>query len=396
MKKKVLAVLLATVCAFSFTACGNGNGEGGGNTEEKQEEEKEKKEEEPVDTASFAKTDSGLLTQETIEAIAGVELTGETISVGTMAMPLGLPVYIAQEKGLFEEAGLDVKTDIFAAGTVINEAMAADQFDIAVSGWASAFALATGEYTYVGDGCMSYYGQKIFGRPDGAYADDTSSGIEGVLGSADTIKDCVVLAPSNTSSHFLTLQYVQSIGLNPDDIEFTNMQYADAYSAFITGNGDLIATTNPYNQQLEDEGYIEICDLNDILDCMIADAVYCQNEMMDGSRDADILAFMDCYYVAAKMLVDDPDLWYEAGMKWYAENGYTYSEDDMNQEIDSRTFNTYDTLCTEEHEFGYGMVVLTEFYNSVDSIEDEGVENTKNCIDDSFVRKLMDAHAQIE
>ena len=93
-------------------------------------------------------------------------MTGETLAIGTMAMPLGLPVYVAESMGLFDSVGLDVQMDIFASGTPINEAMAADQFDMAVSGWASVYALATGEFTYIGDGCMSYYGQKIYGRPD--------------------------------------------------------------------------------------------------------------------------------------------------------------------------------------------------------------------------------------
>ncbi|WP_180951195.1 ABC transporter substrate-binding protein [Marasmitruncus massiliensis] len=394
--RRLIASVLAIAFALSITAC-SGQSESVASTpvSASQSEVASQSVAASLPADQYKLTEKGTLTPETIEALAGTKLTGKTISVGTMAMPLGLPVYIAKEKGLFEKAGLDVSIDIFASGTPINEAMAAKQFDIAVSGWASAFALATGEYTYIGDGCMSYYGQKIFGRPDAAYASDTSSGIDGVLGSAETIKNAVVLAPSNTSSHFLTLQYVKALGLETSDIEFTNMQYADAYSAFITGNGDLIATTNPYNQQLTDAGYVEVCDLNNILDCMIADAVYCQNDMMDKSRAADILAFMDCYYVAADMLVKDPDsLWYKAGMEWYAENGYTYTDEDMLQEIDSRTFNTYDTLCTPEHQFGYGMVVLTEFYNSVDSIEDEGVENTKNCIDPSFVITLMDAHKQ--
>ena len=342
---------------------------------------------------TYELTDKGTLSRETIEAIAGTEMTGETLTIGTMAMPLGLPVYVAESMGLFDSVGLDVQMDIFASGTPINEAMAADQFDMAVSGWASVYALATGEFTYIGDGCMSYYGQKIYGRPDGAYANDTSSGIENVLGSADTIRGVSVLAPSNTSSHFLTLQYVQALGLTPSDIEFVNMQYPDAYSAFITGNGDLIATTNPYNQQLADGGYVEVCDLTDIVPTMIADAIYCQNRLIeDGTRNADILAFLDCFYVASQMLVDDPDLWYESGMKWYSENGYTYTDSDMTQEIDSRTFNTFETLCTPEHEFGFGMEILAEFYNGVGSIEDEGVELLKACINDSFVRALQEAH----
>lgn len=63
--------------------------------------------------------------------------SGEKLIVGTMANALGLPVHWAQEKGYFEDAGLDVELEIFATGAPINEAMAAGELDVAVSGMAS-------------------------------------------------------------------------------------------------------------------------------------------------------------------------------------------------------------------------------------------------------------------
>ena len=45
--------------------------------------------------------------------------SGEKLIVGTMANALGLPVHWAQEKGYFEDAGLDVDLEIFATGAPI-------------------------------------------------------------------------------------------------------------------------------------------------------------------------------------------------------------------------------------------------------------------------------------
>ena len=58
----------------------------------------------------------------------------EPLRVGIMPSAVGAPVQYAQENGYFEEEGLTVETVIFQSGAPINEAIAAEQIDIAVSG----------------------------------------------------------------------------------------------------------------------------------------------------------------------------------------------------------------------------------------------------------------------
>lgn len=77
--------------------------------------------------------------------------TRDVLKVGTMALTMGVPVLYAQEQGYFEEAGLNVSIELFATGAPINEAIAAKQIDVAVSGFASVYSLANANCTWLAD-----------------------------------------------------------------------------------------------------------------------------------------------------------------------------------------------------------------------------------------------------
>ena len=91
--------------------------------------------------------------------------SGEKLVIGTLANWVGLPAWYAYAEGYYEEVGLDVEIVNFGSqGTLVNEAMAADECDIAVSGMASVYALSTGMYKYIGDGCLTISGETLYGR----------------------------------------------------------------------------------------------------------------------------------------------------------------------------------------------------------------------------------------
>ena len=66
--------------------------------------------------------------------------------------------------------------------------MARTQCDIAVSGMASVYALSTGMYKYIGDGCLTISGETLYGRPDDAIY-KAGADANGVYGSSDVLKD---------------------------------------------------------------------------------------------------------------------------------------------------------------------------------------------------------------
>lgn len=311
--------------------------------------------------------------------------SGKTLVVGTMANALGLPVHVADVNGYFKDAGLDVKIEIFATGAPINEAMAAGNLDVAVSGMASVYGLATGMYTYVGDGVITTGGESIYARADSVFA-----GIEpderGIIGSAETVKDTMILGPLATTAHYQAIQYAKHFGLTTDDFSMVSMDYAQAYQAFITGEGDLLATKMPYTNQLLEAGYIRVSDMSQVLDDPIVDTIFVQNEVAE-ERRGDVELFLDAYYKACADIMADEPKRREVAAAWYAEEGIVYSESDMDAEVNVKEYYTIDTVDTTSA-IGAFMVNIGNFFVDQEMIDPDDIANVGNSVDHSFLENV--------
>ena len=126
MKKRMFAALLAVSMMIGMTACGS-------------------------DNSSAGNSASGSSTETAKSDNAGSDSSYDVLNVGTMALTCGIPVLYAEEQGYFKDAGLNVNIEIFATGAPINEAIAANQIDVAVSGFASVYSLANADCSWVAD-----------------------------------------------------------------------------------------------------------------------------------------------------------------------------------------------------------------------------------------------------
>lgn len=367
MKRKISLLVSAALLAAALTGCGTGNKVSAENT---------------TITADAAAEDAS-------EAKGG-GLSGEVLRVGTMPVTLGVPVQYAYDQGYFQDAGLDVEIVLFATGAPVNEAMAAGEIDVAVSGMASVYALATGMYTYIGDGSITLDGEAIYARPDSDIVRSEGS-IPGTKGSAESVKGRSILGPLATTAHFMAIKYVESLGLTADDFTMMSMEYAQAYQAFIMGDGDLLATKPPYTSQLEEAGYVQVCSIADAMGSAMVNANYAQNSVYQERRE-DLKVFLDCYYRACEELNNDPETRKEFSMKWYEENGITFSDADMEDEMETKIYHTFETLDTEEYPFGLTMESIGEFFTEQGMIEEENLPNIHACIDDTLVKELKAEH----
>lgn len=313
------------------------------------------------------------------------ELTpsGEKLVVGTMANALGLPVHQAEVAGYFEEAGLDVDIEVFATGAPINEAMASGDLDAAVSGMAAVYALATGMYTYVGDGVITTGGESIYARPDSPFV-DAEPDENGVIGNAEALKGASILGPLSTTGHYQAIKYMEHFGLTSEDFSMVSMDYPQAYQAFVTGEGDLVANKMPYTNQLEEQGYVKVSDMNMVSDSPIIDNIFVQNDIAEERRD-DVVLFLECYYRACADLMNDEANRREVAMSWYAEEGITYSESDMDSEINVKEYFTLETVGTEENKLGQFMIDIGNFYVDQEMISADDFPNIEASIDTSFL-----------
>lgn len=373
MKRKALALMLAlamTVCAAGCGGTGTSeNAESSESTETGVEEGEGK-----TETA-----DTGEVVMPTA--------SGEKLVVGTLANWVGLPAWYAQEQGYYEEVGLDVEIVNFGSqGTLVNEAMAADECDIAVSGMASVYALGTGMYSYIGDGCLTIKGETLYCRPDSdIYA--TGPDENGVYGSAETLQDAVILGPMNTTAQMNAIAYMEYFGYSSSDFTFTNLDYSSALAAFESGEGDLVAVNPTYAAYLAEDGYVQAADFTQISDQDIIDAVYCQNELIE-ERSGDVELFLYCYYRACADMLANQDNRVAVAYEWYTNEGLDYSEQDVVDECSLKSYFTLDTVDTGEHPLGSFMEYAGEFLLENDMITQDDLDNVKASIDNSCLNNV--------
>lgn len=313
--------------------------------------------------------------------------SGEKLVIGTLANWVGLPAYYAQAMGYYEEVGLDVELINFGSqGTLVNEAMAADECDIAVSGMASVYALGTGMYKYIGDGCLTIAGEAIYARADSdIYA--TGPDENGAYGSAETLKDITILGPMNTTAQMNAIAYMEYFGYGADDFTFTNLDHASSMAAFQSGEGDLISTNVTYGNYLAADGYVKVADYNWIATQEIIDAVYCQNELLE-ERAGDVELFLYCYYKACEHLLANQDNRVKVAHEWYVAEGLDYSEQDVIDECSLKSYFTLENVDGDEYPLGGFMRYAGEFLLANDKVTAEDVENVNASIDNTCISNV--------
>lgn len=367
--KKLLAAALTVSMILTMTACSSGN------SASKMDNKAEVSTGKPTEAA-----------EEPSEAVLPTA-SGKKLVVGTLANWVGLPAWYAYEKGYFKEVGLDVEIVNFGSqGTLVNEAMAAGECDIAVSGMASVYALSTGMYKYIGDGCLTISGETLYGRVDDAIY-QAGADSSGVYGSAETLKDAVVLGPMNTTAQMNAIAYMEHFGINSDSFTFTNLDYSSALAAFESGQGDLIAVNPTYAAYLEEDGYVKISDYTQISSQDIIDAVYCQNEIAE-ERSEDVELFLYCYYKACEDMLNNQDNRVAIAYQWYTDEGLDYDEQDVINECNLKSYFTLDTVDSGDHALGDFMNYAAEFLLANEKVTQEDVKNVEASIDNSFISSV--------
>lgn len=365
MKKKILAIMLSLTMVMGLAACGSKDSADtqtpadSSNTEEAKEPEESSREEETK-------------TEEKKEY--------EVLNVGTMALTMGIPVLYAQEQGYFEDAGLNVNIEIFATGAPINEAIAAEQIDIAVSGFASVYSLANADCTWLAD-VNTTGGMGLYARTDSEIAKCPEE--NGMIGSAETLKGLKILGPLGTAVQYMTETYAESYGLEPADLDEVNMEYASAYQAFTTGEGDIMAANPPYSYSLENDGYVRLCTFEDATGVNMCDGCFARNKVVE-ERPEEVQLFINCLIKAMDDLQDD-ELRAEYTRKIYDENAISCSDEDLAHEIEDRDYVGTEFMSAPDYVLGEAWVAITDFLVSAEKITADNAPNVAASINSQYV-----------
>lgn len=310
------------------------------------------------------------------------------LNVGTQSVTMGFPVLYAQEKGLFQEAGLNVNVIIFPTGAPINEAIAANELDIAASGFASVYALANSDCSWLCDintaGGMGLYARK---DSDVVKAGKNLPNLPNVYGSAETIKGSQVLEPLGTSAQFATECYLNRFGLTDADVEQVHMEYAPAYQAFTAGEGDLISISPPYSYTMLEEGHVEICSFEDATGVVLTDGCFARNEVIKNRPD-EVQLFINVLIKAMDELQDEK-VRLEYTMKKYAENAQEVSEESVRNEIRDRKYCGTAYCSASDYTFGACWGAITDFLVKVEKIAPDNAPNVLASFNPTFLNNAI-------
>lgn len=308
----------------------------------------------------------------------------EVLRVGILPLSVGIPAQYAADKGYFEEEGLNVNLEYFATGAPVNEAIAAGEIDIACSGFASIYSLANAGCVWLADVCTTG-GMGLYARADSdlVAAGNNLKENQAILGNAETLKELQVLEPLGTAVQYMTECYAAKFGLTPDDVEQVNMEYASAFQAFQTGEGDLAAMNPPYSYQMEELGYKEVCSFEDATGVNMCDGTFARGEVVE-NRSEEVKKFIKCLVRAMDELQDET-VRYEYTKQFYSNNGQDFTEENLKKELVDRAYVGTEYMSQQGYKLGEAWIKITDFLVSSEKITADNAPNVEKSIDPTFV-----------
>ena len=146
--------------------------------------------------------------------------------------------YIAQEKGFFAEADLDVNLQIFGANTDYLSAFLAERIDGCVS-------CVTSEAVLLADKGKDY---KIVLVQDNSAGGDGILALNSIASIAD-FKGKKIAVEQGAVGHFFLLQVLKEVGLTEKDITIINADAPTAAAAYQAGNVEIASSYAPFLSQ---------------------------------------------------------------------------------------------------------------------------------------------------
>lgn len=165
----------------------------------------------------------------------------EQITVSVHPSGHGLPAYVAEQKGYYEEKGLEVETLVYIGAPPQMEAYEAGAWDIGTTGFGGiVLGVVKSSLKIIGvtidDGTV----MGLWARPDSAIAKTGYQEDTGCYGTAEEWKGLENLYTQGTITDIMLTSTLERLGLVPEDVVRTNMDSSPAFTAFQAGSGDLV------------------------------------------------------------------------------------------------------------------------------------------------------------
>lgn len=249
MKKRLLALGLAGVMTLSLFGC-----------------------------ASSTTTEA--TTTAATEASAEME---KLLTSGHVAMIVGLPLYLGEDLGIYEDYGLDVERTHYISGPPQLEALPSGAWEIGWIGMAAANTAVLQHDAKIIGVAGTDISHKIFVREDSPIYASGAGHVDGypeLYGTADDWRGATILCEKGTIHYMNLVLALGLLGVSEDEVEIVHMDVTSALQAFKAGEGDVFVSYGTPTLEAESLGY-KVVETMDGIDSATPAVLICTQEILD-------------------------------------------------------------------------------------------------------------------
>ncbi len=298
----------------------------------------------------------------------------EKVTFGTTAWPTNMFAFLAEEKGIFEENGLDVDIEYFPSSSDSSNAFITGNLDLC---------------TYASPDTIPPFSRGA--DFDVIIMTDKSLGSDGLV-AASGINSIADLKGKNIGTqlysvdHMYLLTLLDQAGMSADDVNIIDMTIADAGTAFIAGQLDAASIWEPYLSRAVEGGGRLLYSTKEDPD-LITDSIAASSEMT-GNRAEITQAFVNSLFEAVKYWQDNQ----EEAEKIMAEKLEVTTEEFramMETIYVTNAQDSVDAFTPAENEAYYGFTQqkIAKFLTELKVIDNE--PKVDDMINDTFVKQYL-------
>lgn len=306
------------------------------------------------------------------------------LRVAMMPFITSLPTEYIIENGLDVKNGFKIESTMFSTGAPMNEAVAADLWDVGAMGAAAVTGVANYDMMIIGEVLESLDGLGIFVKPDHAAAKvkGFNPTYPNVYGDPESVKGSTILLPIGTAQHFTTLKWLEKIGLKQEDVNIVNMETVQAYQALKANQADMPALNVPTFFDAVNDNMVQVGNLAD-LGTRYVDMVVANPKSVESKKEL-IQKYIECIMEANAALNADKAMATDLMLNFLKKNGVEQSKESV--EGDLGRVNFIEKSAWSDRELGLFAKELGEFYIAQGQIDASLTDKFKTAIDNQFVK----------
>lgn len=263
-----------------------------------------------------------------------------------------LPIYIAQQEGWFDEAGITVDEVLFTNGPVQMESLSSNGWDIGCTGVGGVFAGVLGyDALVLGSSNTDDGTQYVFARNDSdiVKAGKGNNALSGeIYGDAQSWEGKSILCNTGSVTQYVLIKVLEGFGLTVEDVHFVAMDPATAYSAFLAGEGDVCVLTGSggtFKMLAADDEYTAVASGPMADSGLMCSFVANKNSYADPEKYEAMKEFMKVYFKSMDWMKANKDKAIDYCVDMNDENGSSMDRETTARYLEADTYYTLQEAC---------------------------------------------------